>query len=254
MPEFAHAILRRPGENFHQGLTTSSLGMPDFTLMLEQHAAYEATLQQLGLQTIMLPSLAGFPDGYFIEDAAVIVPEVAVITNPGAPARNGEQISIVPVLAQFRQLAYIQPPGTLEGGDVLIADKQVFIGLSERTNGDGARQLSGYLQPFGYACHTIEVRAGLHLKSSVSCAGANLLLLTNELANDPAFKSCDHIILPDGEEYAGNALLINGHILMPYGFAKTKRMLHFSGLPIIELDVSEARKMDGGLSCMSLRF
>jgi len=254
MSRFTHAILRHPGENFHQGLTTSALGVADYPLMLEQHAAYAAALRQLGLEIVILPPLPDFPDAYFVEDTAVVFPELAVIAQPGAGARKGEQEAMAPVLAEYRHLFFIQPPGTLDGGDVLVIDKMVFIGLSERTNGEGAEQLAGALQLSGYDCRTVPVGAGLHLKSSVGYMGEQTLLVTDELAQAPAFDHFEKIILDPVESYAANVLLINGRMLMPSGFPETRQKLEDSGLEIIELDVSEARKMDGGLSCMSLRF
>jgi len=135
------AILRRPGDDFAAGITTSGLGAPDPALMLAQHAAYAATLRALGLAIDVLDPLPGFPDAYFVEDAAVIVPEVAVITRPGAPARREETEPIVPVLARHREIARLAAPATLDGGDVLVVDRDVFVGLSARTNVEGAAQL-----------------------------------------------------------------------------------------------------------------
>ena len=254
MSEFKHAILRLPGQNFAQGLTTSELGAPALSRMLEQHAAYAATLRRLGLETLVLPPLEEFPDGYFVEDTAVVFPEVAVIAHPGAMARRGEETSMAMTLQAFRPLARIEPPATLDGGDILVAGNEVFVGLSGRTNTAGAAQLAAFLAPLGYNCQTVSVGTGLHLKSGAALIGPGQLLLTRAFAADPAFRSYERLILPEEEEYAGNVLLINGSLLMPAGFPQTRALLQTTGLPVIELDVSEARKMDGGLSCMSLRF
>ena len=254
MNQFTQAILRLPGENFARGLTTSTLGAPVLNRMLEQHAAYAAALRRLGLETHILPPLEEFPDAYFVEDTAVVFPEVAVIAHPGAMERRGEQTSMAGTLAAFRPLVGIEPPGTLDGGDILVAGKDVFIGLSGRTSTAGAAQLTAFLAPLGYNCQTVNVRAGLHLKSGAALIGPGRLLLTREFAADPAFLGYELFILPEDEEYAGNVLLINGSLLMPAGFPQTHALLQTTGLPVIQLDVSEARKMDGGLSCMSLRF
>ncbi len=251
---FSYAILRKPGANFHQGLTTSELGAPDYALMLQQHETYASTLQRLGLQTTILPPLDTYPDAYFVEDTAVVVPEIAVISNPGAKARNGEQLAMAPVLEKYRSRRFITAPGTLDGGDVLLFDKKVFIGLSDRTNETGARQLCDFLHPLGYACQLVAVEAGLHLKSSIAYVGHSTLLLTEELAQKSCFAPFKKLLLDADESYAGNVLLINGHLLIPHGFPKTRKKLQSLGQPIVELDMSEARKMDGGLSCLSLRF
>ena len=251
---FTTAIIRKPGENFAQGITTANLGVPSYPQMLEQHAAYIATLQQLGLEVLKLEALPDYPDAYFVEDVAVVTPDMAVITNPGAPARNGEQQHIEPVLAQFREIVRIQPPGTVDGGDVLMIGKHFFIGISERTNPLGAAQLGEILERFGNTCMLVPVGAGLHLKSSVNWVGANTLLIGKEFAGQPEFEGYAQIVVDPSEEYACNTLWINGRLLTPKGFPKTREQLSTLGLPLIELDTSEIQKMDGGLTCMSLRF
>ncbi|MCK5428790.1 MAG: hypothetical protein KAI94_04925 [Anaerolineales bacterium] len=251
---FTHAITRRPGENFAQGITTSDLGMPDYQRMLAQHGAYIDTLKSLGLEVLVLDALEEYPDAYFVEDTAVVIPEVAIITNPGAAARKGEQQSIEPLLSRYRQIARIQPPGTVDGGDVLLVDKHIFVGISERTNREGAEQFGDILTEYGYTWGPIAVAAGLHLKSSVNHLGGKHLLVTREFVSLEHLQMYDKIVLDEAEEYAANTLWVNDTLITPKGFPKTKKQLESLGLPIIELDVSEARKMDGGLTCMSLRF
>jgi dimethylargininase len=179
---------------------------------------------------------------------------VAVITLPGAPARRGEQERIAPILARHRPLAHIEPPGHLEGGDVLFTGRQVFVGLSERTNAAGAEQFGRILEPFGYTTTAVPVGPGLHLKSSVNLVAPNTLLLTAEFAAKPAFAGYQYIVVDEDEAYACNALYINGTLIMPSGFPRTWSKLEALGQPVVELDVSEIQKMDGGLTCMSLRF
>lgn len=251
---FTHAITRLPGENFADGITTSTLGRPGYPLILEQHRAYRQALQDLGLEVILLPAEPGFPDAYFVEDPAIVTPGLAVICNPGAVSRRGEGITLEPVLKGYRPVAHILPPGTLEGGDVLCVEDHFFIGLSERTNQEGAAQLTALLEPSGYTCSTIPVAAGLHLKSGVNYVGSNTLLVTSSLADHPAFTRYQKILIDPEEEYAANTLLVNGTLLTPRGFPKTRAELARLGKPVIELDVSEVQKMDGGLTCMSLRF
>ena len=251
---FTHAITRLPGENFADGLTTAKLGQPDFPLINKQHFAYRQALLTLGLDVLVLPDEPAYPDAYFVEDVAIVTPLIAVITRPGAPSRQGEEISLQPFLEYYRPLFHIQPPGTVDGGDVLMVGNHFFIGLSERTNHEGASQLSSFLTDAGHTSETVPVASGLHLKSSVSHVGDDILLLTRALADHPAFSIYQSIVLDPDEEYAANTLFINEALLMPQGFPKTRTKLDNLGRRIIELDVSEVRKMDGGLSCMSLRF
>ncbi len=249
-----HVITRLPGENFADGLTTANLGRPSYPLILKQHEAYRQALINLGLDVIVLPAEPAHPDAYFVEDPAVITPNLAVITRPGAPSRQGEESSLEPVLKQFRPIGHIRPPGTVDGGDILMVESHFFIGLSERTNYAGAVQLTDLLSAAGYTSETIPVTSGLHLKSGVNYLGKHTLLVTKSLSSHPAFAVFHRIILDEGEEYAANTLWINDTLLMPRGFPKTHTKLVKMGLELIELDVSEVRKMDGGLTCMSLRF
>lgn len=251
---FTRALLRSPGPDFADGLTTAELGRPTLAAMEAQHRAYAATLAELGLEVELLPALPGYPDAYFVEDGAVVVPELAVITRPGAPSRRGEEESLAPALAQHRPLARITEPGTLDGGDVLIVDKELFVGLSDRTNREGAEQLGALLAPHGYRLHCVPVGAGLHLKSSVNYVGEGALLMTAALAEREAFAPFRRLVVEEADAYATNTLLINGTLLTPAGFPRVRALLEPLGLPIRELDTSEARKMDGGLTCLSLRF
>ncbi len=251
---FTHAITRKPGENFAQGLTSANLGPPSYALILEQHAAYLERLRSLGLEVVVLEPEPDYPDGYFVEDAAIVTPRLAVITRPGAASRRGEEITIQPVLARYLPTVQIQAPGTVDGGDVLMVGSHFFVGLSERTNPEGAAQLGRALEEHGYTWVALPVGAGLHLKSSVNSIGGDTLLITPELADYDEFADYDRIILDADEAYAANTLWVNDTLLTPKGFPKTRRKLEATGLEVIELDVSEVRKMDGGLTCMSLRF
>lgn len=251
---FKHAIVRGPGPDFAQGLTTSNLGSPDYPKMLQQHIAYTHALQNLGLTVEILDPLIGFPDAYFVEDAAVVVPELAVLTRPGAESRQGEQDAIESILAIHRPIRRIKPPGTLDGGDVMMVGRHFFIGVSTRTNQEGAAQFGRLMEDIGYSCKMVPVAAGLHLKSSVNYVGGGTLLISPEFAGMADFDEYHKILVDEDETYASNTLWINDTLITPQGFPKTLRQLQELDLPIIELEVSEARKMDGGLSCMSLRF
>jgi len=255
---FTHAITRQPGENFALGITTSGLGKPDYMRMLSQHNAYVETLKSLGLEVTVLPALPGYPDAYFVEDAAVVTRDIAVITRPGVKARQGEEIAIEPELARYREIARIEAPGTLEGGDVLMVGRHFFIGVSERTNQEGARQLGKILEKYGNASTAVPVGDGLHLKSSVNyignSGGRHTLLITEEFCTLSLFNGYEKIIVGSTEAHACNTLLVNERLITPRGFPKTLKELKKLGMGIIELDMSEAQKMDGGLTCMSLRF
>lgn len=251
---FTHAIVRTPAPTFADGITTVLNAETSYPLMLEQHAAYVVVLEACGLAITTLEPLSAYPDAHFVEDPAVVTPEVAVVTRPGADARRGEADAIASTLAKFKPVAQIVAPGTLDGGDVLIVDKAVFIGLTDRTNEEGAAQLAALLAPYGYTAVTIPVGAGLHLKSSVNYVGNNTLLMSEALADRPEFAPYTRLISDPAEEYACNTLWVNDRLLMPAGYPATRALLEPLGLEIIELQTSEVRAMDGGLTCMSLRF
>ena len=251
---FAYALTRKPGRNFSHGLTTANLGPPNYELILKQHASYVDALKTIGIDVIELDPQPDYPDAHFVEDTAVVMSEVAVIARPGAASRQGEEESIAEVLRQYREIEHIQAPGTLDGGDVLMIGNRFFIGISERTNPEGAQQLGAILEKYGKTWTTIQVGAGLHFKSSVNYGGKDSILVTQDFTSHDALNGYDKIIVEKEEEYSANTLWINDHLLMPRGFPGTKAKLKRLGLPIIELDVSEMQKMDGGLTCLSIRF
>jgi dimethylargininase len=249
---YTRAIVRKPGKNFADGLTTSSLGKPDYRKTLGQHKAYCNALMRCGLELTMLEADERYPDGCFVEDTAIVTREVAIITRPGATSRRGEEEEITRVLSQYRKVERIVAPGTLEGGDVLHREDHYFIGKSARTNREGARQLSAILAQYGYTSSEVEVKAGLHLKSDLAYLGNGRFVCT------PAFVSItppgDCIVLDEDEYYSANCLLVNDVLLRPEGFPKSYGKISDMGYTIVELDMSEFRKMDGGLTCLSLLF
>lgn len=251
---FSRALVRTPAPSFAQGLRMADRGRPDPERMLGQHREYVEALRQLGLGVTVLEPLDDFPDAHFVEDAAVVTPQLAVMTRSGAPERQGETGPLEAEVAGLREVAHIRSPATLDGGDVLEAEKEVFVGLSGRTNRHGAEQLGRLLAPQGYRCTAVRVCEGLHLKSSVSYLGRNTLLLTRAFAAMPEFEPFRRIVVEPQECAAANVLAVNGTVLIPAGFPKTRRVLEASGFPTLEVDNSEARKMDGGLTCMSLLF
>lgn len=255
---FTHAIVRPPAATFAEGLTTAGLGPPDLPLALAQHRAYVAALEACGLVVTALPPDDRFPDSTFVEDTAVLARGLAVLCRPGASSRLGEVEGIRPALAPFfRSFARIEPPGTVDGGDVCEAGDQVFIGVSGRTNEEGARQLATHLATHGLTSSLVDVRgvAGLlHLKSGLAWLGGRTLAVAGPFASRAELAAWDLLRVPDGEEYAANAVLVNGRVLVATGYPGFEAAVKALGLPVVPLDMSEFRKLDGGLSCLSLRF
>jgi len=251
---FTHAIARRPAMNAGDGLTSAGFGAPDPDRMLAQHRTYIGILESLDLQVTVLDADENFPDGCFVEDTAVVTPEVAVITRPGAASRRGEEAAIEPLLAAHRPIARIVAPGSVDGGDILVMGEQVLIGLSARTNEEGARQLTDILQACGMRCISLAAGDGLHLKSSINGIGDNRLLVTQEFSERAQLSGFERVVIPADESYAGNSLWVNGRVIMPAGFPATRELMDELDIEILEIQVSEFRKMDGGLTCLSIRF
>ena len=251
---FTRAIVRRPAKSMAMGITSAVMGAPDFKRAEWQFALYVQALEGCGLVVTVLDPLQEFPDAHFVEDTAIVLPEVAVLCRPGASARRGEIEFMESALSPLRELVPIQAPGTLEGGDVLLVGTHCLIGLSDRTNEEGASQLGAVLSVHGYTWQTVPVDAGLHFKSSVNHVGDGTLLVSKGFACHPSLADFKQIIVTADEEYACNTLLLNDRLLMPNGFPDTRRKLEKLGRELFVLDTSEFRKMDGGLTCLSLRF
>jgi dimethylargininase len=252
------AIVCPPAESFDTGITSAMLGPPDRALARQQHDAYCRTLKRLGLTLTRLTSDPTYPDGTFVEDAAVVTPHDAILTRPGAASRAGEVAAIEPVLAGwFPGMGRIAAPGTLDGGDVCEAGEHYFIGISERTNPEGAAQLSAWLAERGFSAVTLDIRklpGLLHLKTGLAWLGERRLLAVPELVRHPALDGWEVVPVPAEESYAANCVQVNGTLLIAGGFPITCALLGELGYPIAPLDMSEFRKMDGGLSCLSLRW
>lgn len=237
------------------GITSSSLGVPEYRLAVQQHKAYISALRSLGLNVTVLPPDSSYPDSTFVEDVALCTPEIAIVTSPGAVQRRGEEVEMEEVLRAFYdRLERISYPGTLDGGDVMMAGNHFFIGISARTNINGAEQLIRILEKHGMTGEKVTFQNLLHLKTGVSYIENDTILATGELSEHPSLKKFWKIIVPPEESYAANAVWINGSVLLPKGYPHTLRNLEANGFPVILLDVSEFRKLDGGLSCLSLRF
>jgi dimethylargininase len=255
---FTHAIVRPPAASFADGITSSGLGPPSLARALEQHAAYCWTLDRLGLSVVKLPPDAEFPDSTFVEDVAVVTGRGAILTRPGAPSRAGEVTAVGAALERwFPELDRIGPPGTVDGGDVCEAGPHFLIGISGRTNGEGAAQLVAWLVRRGFGSSAIDIRdmqGMLHLKTGLSWLGERRLLAASGLAGHEALRGWEVVEVPKGEEYAANCIRVNDAVLVARGFPKTAALLRGLGHDVAELDMSEYRKMDGGLSCLSVRW
>ena len=249
-----HALARLPADSAVRGLTSAGLGAPDMQLMRAQHRDYLHILQSSGLEVTLMQSDDQFPDSCFVEDTAVVTKSVGVITRPGAASRRGEEQAIEPWLATHRPVERIVAPGTVDGGDVVVAGEQVLIGLSARTNEEGAGQLAEILGAAGMQCMKLPAGSALHLKSSVNEIGDDRLLVTPEFADCAQLRDFQCTVVPAEESYAGNSLWLNGRVVVPAGFTKTRKLIDALGLETVEADVSEFRKLDGGLSCLSIRL
>jgi dimethylargininase len=255
---FTHAIVRPPGQNFADGISTLTLGKPAHSLALEQHAAYCSALEKCGVKILKLPADLHHPDSTFIEDTAILTPHCAILTRPGAKSREGEVPAMQPVLEQFFQvIRHITNPGTLDGGDICEAGNHFFIGVSHRTNEAGAAQLAKFLSDAGHTSSFVDIRHTnelLHLKSGIAYLSENTLVVSEVLADRDEFRAYDRIRVSKSETYAANCVQVNGCVLIPAGFSSIEKSLEQRGYSLLPLNMSEFQKMDGGLSCLSLRF
>lgn len=252
---FARAVVRGVPETISAGITTAELGNPDVERAREQLRSYVAALEDCGLEAIMLEADERYPDSVFVEDTAVVTERCAIVTNPGAEERKGEVHEVESVLAGlYGDVERIKHPGTVDGGDVLQAGDRFFVGLSKRTNREGAEQLSAILQGYGFVVSFVELHHFLHLKTGVAYLGGDDLVVAGELVEKGEFRGCDKIVVPAEEEYGANCIRINDRVLMAAGYEGAKRAISERGYEVTELDMSEFRKLDGGLSCLSLRL
>ncbi len=259
---FTHAIVRPPGRNFAAGLSSAAQGAPDVNRALEQHARYVQALRECGLEVTRLEPDEAHPDSTFVEDTAIVTGRGAVLTRPGAPSRMGEVAGMGACLQRFHaHLPVIEAPGTVDGGDICEADGHFLIGVSARTNEQGARQLARQLDLLGYTSGVIDIRANpalLHLKSGIAYLGEGLWVtdgsIDQELRSAPGITMRDVIVVSSAEAYAANCVRVNDAVLVAAGYPRMSAALEARGCRVLPLDMSEFRKMDGGLSCLSLRF
>lgn len=237
------------------GLSSAGLGPPDPELALIQHAGYVRALEACGLEVTVLEADDDYPDSTFVEDAALLTRSCAIITQPGAPSRRGETDSIREVLPEFyTEIEEIRAPGTVEGGDIMMVGDHFYIGLSARTNLEGARQLIDHLTRHGLSGSTVSFGELLHLKTGIAYLENDTIAATGEYLEIEEFRKFTRIEIDADEAYAANCLWLNGTVLVAAGFPKAAGKIVASGYEIIAVEVSEFRKLDGGLSCLSLRF
>jgi dimethylargininase len=224
----------------------------DIELAREQHRAYEACLLELGVRVISLPAETEYPDAVFVEDPAIVLDEIAVMTRTGAESRRGESDSLARELQNFRPLRWMQPPATLDGGDVMRVDRTLYTGRSGRTSAEGIQQLAAEAEPFGYRVQPVDVQGCLHLKSACSYLGDGIVLVYRPWVDAEAFAGLKVIDAPDAE--AVNILRIGDTVLVAAGFPKTAEAIAGAGMRVRALDNSELRKAEGALTCCSLIF
>jgi len=224
----------------------------DVDLARAQHREYEQALRDAGYAVEHLDATAQMPDSVFVEDIAVVFDELAIITRPGAESRRAETPAIAGALARYRQLQVVEPPGIMDGGDVLVAGKQVFVGLSTRTNDQAAIQMARMLQPHGYKVREVVVHECLHLKSAVTALSDDLLLVNPAWIDCVAFDGFTLIEVDPAEPAAANALRLDDRILFPTTFPRTAERLERRGLRLQRVDASEVAKAEGAVTCCSL--
>jgi len=253
---FTNAIVRTPGRSIVKGISDSkTLGLPNYERAIIQHQSYIDSLKKCGLDVLILEPCEEYPDSTFVEDVALITPNCVIITRPGALSRRGEVHQIELVLKQkFNNIEQIEEPGTIEGGDIMMVGDHYYIGLSERTNLEGAKQIIQILNKYGMSGSTISLKKVLHLKTSLSYLEENNLVVCGEFIAESSLEQYNQIEIPEKESYAANCIWVNESVIIPKGYPITKKRIENSGYRVLETNVSEFQKLDGGLSCLSLRY
>jgi dimethylargininase len=219
-----------------------------------QHRAYQRALAALGCRVLTLVAEPSMPDAVFVEDVAIVLDEIAVMTRPGAESRRGEGATVAELLARYRPLRHLEAPGTLDGGDVLSVGRTLYVGESSRSNADGMRQLQELVDDFGYRVQPVPIRGCLHLKSAVTAPRDDTLLLQPEWVDAASFPGFRIVDVDPGEEHAANVLRIGDGVVMPDCFPRTAQRLREAGIDVTTVDVSELQKAEGATTCCSLVF
>ncbi len=259
MTYFEQAIVRTPCDRFSEGITPGLLGKADASLARVHHQGYIDALKASGVKVTVLESLNDFPDSCFVEDSAIVTKRVAIMTRFTAPSRSGESPLMREVIEGIygSHIEAIQAPGNVEGGDICRAGDHFLIGLSSRTNEEGARQLAEILKKYGFTSSTINIRPHgfiLHLSTALSYLGNNTFILMPELANEPALEKYTQLVVKPEERYASNCIRVNDAVIFPAGFPNAIAQVEAAGFKVRPVETSEFQKQDGGLSCLSLRI
>ena len=249
------AIVRQPGAEMAEGERSFLDRQPiDFELAEAQHGAYCQTLRELGCEPLVLPALAGFPDAPFVEDMAIVLPEVAVLTRTGAESRRAEQTSVEQALSPFREFVRIEEPSTLDGGDVFLANQTLFVGQSGRTNHAGLKQLAHLVLAHGFRVKAVEVTEALHLRTGCTWLGGDHLLINRNWINAERLSEYQLIDVDPSEPFAGTALTIGETVMMTASAPRTIERVRAAGYEVREVDITEFEKAEAGLTCLSLVF
>ncbi len=255
---FNSTIVRKPAESLVNGITSNpTLGKPNYELALQQHAHYVNALKEAGTNVTILNQLEEFPDSCFVEDVAVLTDEFAIITNPGIDSRENETAYIKDTINSHYQeehIHIISGTSTIDGGDVMQIEKTFYIGESDRTNQAGIADFKKIIESYGYQLIIVALEEMLHLKTGVNYLGDNNLLITGEFLGKEEFRNFNQVEIPEAEAYAANCIRVNEFVIVPEGYPVTLNAVKQLGYPTITVDTSEFKKLDGGLSCLSLRF
>ena len=254
--EFARAITRRPAASIVDGLRAEDTGTPSLAGMLAAHETYVAALKSTGAEVIELEPLKDFADAVFVEDTALCLPQGAILMRPGAPSRLGEVAEMAPTLrACYEDVREIKGPGHIEGGDILVTGSEILVGRSARTDAAGVAELAEIAAEWGHALREVFTPPGvLHFKTDCSLMDAETILSTKRLSASGCFEGYKILDVAEGEEAAANAIRFNNLVLFPAGFPRTTEMLDKAGFEVVEIDNRDCAKLDGGMSCLSLRF
>ena len=249
------AITRRVSPSINQcELTHIARESIDYERAYVQHKQYEDALRSLGMDVISLDAERDLPDSVFVEDVALVLDECAIMLNPGAASRRPEVASVEKALSPYREIYRIQPPATVDGGDILRVDKTIYVGLSSRSTGDAIAQIKAILEPHNYKVRGVRVTGCLHLKSAVSQISNDTLLINPEWVSKDDFPGIDFIEVDPSEPYAANAVLVDDTIIYPSSFPKTKAKLETAGIDLLVVEADELAKAEGAVTCCSLIF
>lgn len=253
---FTHAVTRQPCNAIIDGLRAVDTGAPDLAAFRHHHGAYIEVLKSTGAVVTELPAMEAFPDSVFIEDAALCLQEAAIIMRPGAATRLGEAAAVRPVLESlYNQVFVIDGPGFIEGGDILVTESEILVGRSARTDAAGVAELRAIVEKLGYRLREVETPPDvLHFKTDCSLLDGQTILATDRLAATGCFEGYRVIPTAEGEEASANAIRFNDVVLFAAGFPQTEQRLRAEGFDVRTIGNSEAAKLDGGMSCLSLRF